>query len=141
MKKQMHLVVCAHTLPGVSLFKQPPEAAPHEPGGGFSASYQDSSGLHVQRGLKKKTALAKKTKKCLNYLRATLLDVPALRLQLSLTSHTEEQNKLRQLCTAVTDFSQLAVKQKNFSSLLLSRRWKKAVTRRKRLALCHLESD
>lgn len=45
----------------------------------------------------------------MNYLRAMLLGVSMLRLQLSLTSHTEEQNKLY---TPLTDISQLAVKLK-----------------------------
>lgn len=107
----MHLIDSAHTLPGVSLFKQQPEAAPHEPGGGFRHLTGTHSALHVQRGLEK-TPLAKKKKKtyfALNYLQAILLGVPALRLLFGLTSHTEAQNKLQQLCTALTDFSQLAV--------------------------------
>lgn len=105
----MHLIDGAHTLPGVGLFKQQPEAAPHEPGGGFRHLTGTHSALHVRRGLEKKTPFAKKKKNdfALNYLRAILLGVPALRLLFSLTSHTEAQNKLQQLCTALTDFSQL----------------------------------
>lgn len=106
----MHLIDSAHMLPGVSLFKQQPEAAPHEPGGGFQRLTGTHSALHVQKGVGKNTISKKKTYFALNYLQAILLGVPALRLLFGLTSHTEAQNKLQQLCTALTDFSQLAVK-------------------------------
>lgn len=69
------------------------------------------------RGGRKKNTICKEKKQqkndfALNYLRAILHGVPALPLQSRLTSNTEEQNKLKQLYTTLTDSLQLAVELK-----------------------------